>query len=142
MAQAAHWAFGHPVAILPNMHESINKPIAMSQSLSDEEVARLFEATRRSLAEWCDRLREEVGDGWPEKVTAFRPDMAMHGKYGEPCPDCGTTVQRIRYASNETNYCPNCQTGGKVLADRAMSRLLKKDWPRTVEELEKLHPGG
>jgi formamidopyrimidine-DNA glycosylase len=120
------------------LHRARLSPIAMSQRLSDEEAARLFEATRESMAEWCDRLRADVGDGWPEKVTAFRADMAMHGKFNEPCPDCGTQVQRIRYASNETNYCPHCQTGGKVLADRSLSRLLKKDWPRSVEELENL----
>ena len=122
------------------LHRAGLSPIAMSQSLSDEEATRLFAATRECLADWCRRLRAEVGDGWPEKVTAFRADMAMHGRYGEPCPDCGTSVQRIRYASNETNYCPRCQTGGKVLADRSLSRLLKKDWPRSVEELETLKP--
>ena len=120
------------------LHQARLSPIAMSQSLNDEEIGRLFKATRAGLKQWCDRLRDEVGEGWPEKVTAFRADMAMHGKYGEPCPDCGTAVQRIRYASNETNYCPRCQTGGKVLADRSLSRLLKKDWPRSVEELENL----
>jgi formamidopyrimidine-DNA glycosylase len=88
------------------------------------------------LVEWTDRLRAEAGDGFPEKVTAFRPEMAVHGRYQKPCPVCGTNVQRIRYADNETNYCPRCQTGGKVLADRALSRLLKGDWPRTIEELE------
>ena len=90
------------------------------------------------LDEWTARLRAEVGDGFPDKVTAFRPEMAVHGRYREPCPECGTTVQRIRYAENETDYCPACQTGGKLLADRSLSRLLKKDWPRTVEELEEL----
>ena len=95
-------------------------------------------ATQATLRQWIERLRAEVGAGFPEKVTAFRPDMAVHGKYGEPCPDCGTPVQRIRYADNETNYCPRCQTGGKVLADRAFSRLLGKDFPRTIEELERL----
>jgi formamidopyrimidine-DNA glycosylase len=120
------------------LHRARLSPIAMSQSLSDEAAARLHAATRECLSEWCDRLRGEVGEGWPEKVTAFRADMAMHGKYGEPCPECGTAVQRIRYASNETNYCPRCQTGGKVLADRSLSRLLKKDWPRSVDELENL----
>ncbi len=120
------------------LHRARLSPIAMSQSLSDEEATRLFDATQASMAEWCNRLRADVGDGWPEKVTAFRADMAMHGKFGEPCPDCSTAVQRIRYASNETNYCPHCQTGGKVLADRSLSRLLKKDWPRSVEELENM----
>ncbi len=120
------------------LHRARLSPIAMSQTLGDEEVAQLFEAAQSSLAEWCGRLRAEVGEGWPEKVTAFRADMAMHGKFGNPCPDCGTDVQRVRYASTETNYCPRCQTGGKVLADRSLSRLLKKDWPRSVEELEHL----
>jgi formamidopyrimidine-DNA glycosylase len=104
--------------------------------LDDEEVGRLQRATLRSLTAWTDRLRQEVGDGWPDKVTAFRPEMAVHGKYGQPCPRCGSPVQRIVYADNETNYCPGCQTGGKLLADRSLSRLLKDDWPRTLEELE------
>ena len=102
--------------------------------LRHDELAHA--ATRASLLDWCGRLRAEAGDVFPKKVTAFRADMAVHGKFGEPCPDCGTTVQRIRYATNETNYCPTCQTGGRVLADRALSRLLKKDWPRTLEELD------
>jgi formamidopyrimidine-DNA glycosylase len=110
-------------------------PIALTQKLNEEELERLFAAIRKSLAEWADRLREETGEGFPEKVTAFRPAMAMHGRYKLPCPRCGSKVQRIRYASNETNYCPTCQTGGKLLADRALSRLLKTDWPRTAEEL-------
>jgi formamidopyrimidine-DNA glycosylase len=97
---------------------------------------QLYHATRTTLEEWTQRLRDEVRNGFPGKVTAFREDMAVHGRYKKPCPECGTAVQRIRYASNETNYCPLCQTGGKLLADRAMSRLLKKDWPRTLEELE------
>jgi formamidopyrimidine-DNA glycosylase len=92
------------------------------------------------LEEWTDRLRGEVGDGFPERVTAFREAMAVHGRYRQPCPDCGTPVQRIRYADNETNYCPTCQTGGRLLADRALSRLLKQDWPRTIEELEARRP--
>ena len=96
-------------------------------------------ATREVLQEWVERLRAEAAGGFPEKVTAFRPEMAVHGRYGLPCPRCGAKIQRIRYASNETNYCPVCQTGGRLLADRALSRLLGKDWPRTLEELEELH---
>jgi formamidopyrimidine-DNA glycosylase len=99
-------------------------------------VARLHAATVETLTEWIERLRRQNGDGFPEKVTAFRPEMAVHGRYREPCPDCGAPVQRIVHAENETNYCARCQTGGKLLADRALSRLLKKDWPRTLEELE------
>jgi formamidopyrimidine-DNA glycosylase len=113
----------------------------MSDRLSDAEHTRLFEKTREVLEEWTDRLRAEVGDGFPEKVTAFRPEMAVHGKFREPCPVCQTPVQRIVRAGNEVNYCPGCQTGGKILADRALSRLLGKDWPRTLEELEKRRPG-
>jgi len=122
------------------LHRARLSPVAMSQKLHDEEIARLYRATRDTLADWIARLRAETGDGFPEKVTAFREGMAVHGRYGEPCPDCGTAVQRIRHADNETNYCPRCQTGGKLLADRALSRLLKKDWPKTVEELEALSP--
>jgi formamidopyrimidine-DNA glycosylase len=99
-------------------------------------VQRLFAATREVMQEWIDRLRREANGGFPEKVTAFRKDMAVHGKYKEPCPVCGTPVQRIVHAENESNYCPTCQTGGKLLADRALSRLLKADWPKTIEELE------
>lgn len=120
------------------LHRARLSPIAMSQKLSDQETERLYRATRETLHHWIEVLRRETGEGFPEKVTAFRAEMAVHGKYGKPCPDCGTPVQRIRYASNETNYCPRCQTEGQILADRALSRLLKKDWPRTVEELEKL----
>ena len=120
------------------LHRARLSPVAMTQKLSADEVGRLYEATRATLDDWIAALRAETGDGFPEKVTAFRPDMAVHGRYGQPCPDCGTPVQRIRYASNETNYCPACQTGGKLLADRALSRLLKKDWPRTIEDLEEL----
>jgi formamidopyrimidine-DNA glycosylase len=112
-------------------------PIAMTQKLKAEEIKILFNATRESLKKWIGILRAETGDKFPEKVTAFRPQMAVHGKYGEACPRCGKIVQRIRYAANETNYCPTCQTGGKLLADRALSRLLRADWPRTAEELEK-----
>jgi formamidopyrimidine-DNA glycosylase len=111
-------------------------PVALTSKLSHDQIERLHDATRRTLVEWTDRLRAQTADGFPEKVTAFRTEMAVHGKFGQPCPDCGTTVQRIRYADNETNYCPRCQTQGKVLADRSLSRLLKTDWPRTVEELE------
>ena len=111
-------------------------PIALTQKLNAGAIEKLFNATRETLRKWIDILRAEAGEKFPEKVTAFRPGMAMHGKYGEPCPRCGKKVQRIRYAANETNYCPTCQTGGKLLADRALSRLLRSDWPRTAEELE------
>ena len=113
-------------------------PLALTQRLKPEEVERLYGATRASLLEWVQRLRLQTGDGFPEKVTAFRPEMAVHGRYQQPCPRCGAKIQRIRYASNETDYCPNCQTGGKLLADRALSRLLREDWPRTLEELENI----
>jgi formamidopyrimidine-DNA glycosylase len=108
---------------------------ATKAHLIDDDVARLFEATRAVLREWIERLRAEVGDGFPEKVTAFRPEMAVHGRFGEPCPVCSAPVQRIRYADNETNYCPRCQTGGRILADRSLSRLLKDDWPKNLDEL-------
>ena len=111
-------------------------PVKRTGQLSDEEVDQLYNATRESLTRWTDLLRESVGEGWPDRVTAFRPEMAVHGKFGEPCPRCGAKVQRIVYASNETNYCAVCQTGGKLLADRSLSRLLKDDWPATIEELE------
>ena len=114
----------------------------MSDRLTDEEHARLFDATREVLAEWTARLREQTGERFPEKVTAFRPEMAVHGRFREPCPVCGTPIQRIVRAENEANYCPGCQTGGRVLADRALSKLLGRDWPRTLEELEKRRPGG
>lgn len=110
-------------------------PVKLTQKLTDEEIVRLHGATRDTLLEWIARLRAEAGEGFPEKVTAFRKDMAAHGRYREPCPRCGTKIQRIRYAANETNYCPTCQTGGKLLADRALSRLLREDWPKTVEDL-------
>jgi formamidopyrimidine-DNA glycosylase len=113
-------------------------PIRLTQKLTAEEIERLYVAIRESLREWVSRLRAEAGDGFPEKVTAFRPGMAVHGRYKEACPRCGASIQRIRYAANETNYCPVCQTGGKLLADRALSRLLREDWPRTPEELEML----
>ncbi len=111
-------------------------PVKRTQQLTPDEITRLYEATRSSLLDWTDRLREDVGDKFPDKVTAFRPDMAVHGKFGEPCPVCGSKVQRIVYSSNETNYCATCQTGGKLLADRSLSRLLKDDWPKTIDELE------
>jgi formamidopyrimidine-DNA glycosylase len=110
-------------------------PVALTQKLSPSEIERLFTATRMTLTEWVERLRAESVEKFPEKVTAFRPAMAVHGRYQQPCPRCGSKVQRIRYASNETNYCPNCQTGGKLLADRALSRLLRADWPKTAEEM-------
>lgn len=109
-----------------------------TRQLSPEQVARLRESTIEQLNHWTDLLRTQVGEGWPTKVTAFRPEMAVHGKFGQPCPRCGTKVQRIVYADNETNYCPTCQTGGKLLADRSLSRLLKDDWPASLEELEDL----
>ena len=120
------------------LHRARLSPVSMTQRLKDEEVERLYRATREALTEWVERLRSETGGKFPEKVTAFRPAMAVHGKYGQPCPRCGAKVQRIRYASNETNYCAVCQTGGRLLADRALSRLLREDWPRTLEELEAL----
>lgn len=113
-------------------------PVRLTRQLKEEEVARLFQETVRSLKEWEERLVTEAGEGFPEKVTAFHPAMAAHGKFGEPCPVCSTPIQRIAYADRETNYCPTCQTGGKLLADRGLSRLLKEDWPRTLEELEEM----
>ena len=120
------------------LFEARLSPFTLTQKLSDKDVEQLFAAIKRTLSDWVERLRSDAKDRFPEKVTAFRPDMATHGKYGEPCPRCGSKIQRIRYGSNETNYCPTCQTGGKLLADRALSRLLKDDWPRTPEELENL----
>ena len=120
------------------LHLARLSPIAMTRKLDAQAVARLHGAVRGTLTDWIERLRAELGDGFPEKVTAFREGMAVHGRYGRPCPDCGAPVQRIRYAKNETNYCARCQTGGKLLADRALSRLLKKDWPRSLEELERV----
>ena len=110
-------------------------PVKLTQRLGDEEVERLYVATRKALVHWTERLREETGDDFPEKVTAFREGMAVHGRYKQACPRCGAKVQRIRYATNETNYCPKCQTGGKLLADRALSRILRDDWPKTAEEV-------
>jgi len=120
------------------LHAARLSPIALTHNLQQQEWEMLFAATRHTLVLWIDRLRAEAGAGFPEKVTAFREDMAVHGRYGQPCPRCGEKIQRIRYADNETNYCVRCQTGGKVLADRSLSRLLRSDWPRTLEELEAL----
>jgi formamidopyrimidine-DNA glycosylase len=120
------------------LHRASLSPIRMTQRMTDSEIEKLYRAVRESLAEWVERLRKERGSGFPEKVTAFRPDMAVHGKYGKPCPVCGSPVQRIVHAENETNYCARCQTGGKLLADRSLSRLLKEDWPRNLEELEEM----
>jgi formamidopyrimidine-DNA glycosylase len=118
------------------LHRAQLSPIAMTQKLTADEIERLYIGTRETLIEWTDRLRADAHAAFPEKVTAFRPEMAVHGRYGEPCPRCQTKVQRIRHAANETNYCPRCQTGGRLLADRALSRLLHEDWPRTLDELE------
>lgn len=118
------------------LHAARLSPVRLTQRMKPEEIQRLYQAVRRSLQEWTQRLREEAGNKFPEKVTAFRGGMATHGRYGQPCPVCGTKIQRIRYASNETNYCPQCQTDGKLLADRALSRLLREDWPRSLEEME------
>jgi formamidopyrimidine-DNA glycosylase len=118
------------------LHRARLSPLLLTGRMTDEETARLYHATRATLSDWIGRLRAEVGMGFPERVTAFREGMAVHGRYGKPCPVCGTPVQRIRYADNETNYCARCQTGGRLLADRALSRLLKQDWPRSIDELE------
>ncbi|HEY8174753.1 MAG TPA: DNA-formamidopyrimidine glycosylase family protein [Gemmatimonadaceae bacterium] len=118
------------------LHRARMSPVKLTSRLGDDEIERLYDATRAVLREWIDRMRSQANGAFPEKVTAFRPEMAVHGKYGQPCPICGTAVQRIRYADNETNYCPRCQTEGKLLADRALSRLLKQDWPKRIEELE------
>jgi formamidopyrimidine-DNA glycosylase len=117
------------------LHRAQLSPVKHTRQLTDSEVERLFNATKSVLSEWIERLRAECGDGFPGKVTAFRDEMAVHGKFGQPCPVCGTPVQRIRYADNETNYCPRCQTGGRLLADRALSRILKQDWPKSLDEL-------
>jgi formamidopyrimidine-DNA glycosylase len=117
------------------LHRAKLSPVKHTRRLTDEEIQRLFDATRATLKEWTGRLRQESRGDFPAKVTAFREEMAVHGKFGQPCPVCGTPVQRIRYADNETNYCPRCQTEGKLLADRALSRLLKQDWPRSIDEL-------
>jgi formamidopyrimidine-DNA glycosylase len=118
------------------LHRARLSPVKLTRRLSPEEIAELFDATRQTLTEWIERLRSEAGAGFPEGVTAFREGMAVHGRYGEPCPVCGTPVQRIRYADNETNYCARCQTEGRLLADRALSRLLREDWPRSIDELD------
>jgi formamidopyrimidine-DNA glycosylase len=118
------------------LHRARLSPLAHTLRLTPEEVERLFRATQQTLRDWLDRLIRENGDTFPEKVTAFREGMAVHGRYGKPCPVCGSPVQRIRYADNETNYCARCQTGGRLLADRAMSRLLKQDWPRSIDEVD------
>jgi formamidopyrimidine-DNA glycosylase len=120
------------------LHAAQLSPVALTQKLSTAEITRLHAATQSELTKWTERLRRESQEKFPEKVTAFRPDMAVHGKFGKPCPACGTAVQRIVYAENEVNYCPRCQTEGRLLADRSLSRLLKKDWPRTIDEAEKL----
>jgi formamidopyrimidine-DNA glycosylase len=118
------------------LHAAKLSPVTLTSKLSPEEIKRLHAATQKVLTDWTGKLRAEVGSGFPAKVTAFLPGMAVHGKFGQPCPVCGTAVQRIRYAENEVNYCPRCQTGGKLLADRSLSRLLKSDWPRTIDEAE------
>jgi formamidopyrimidine-DNA glycosylase len=123
------------------LHRARLSPLTLSQKLSDEEVARLHTATTDTLKEWIDRLRDEARATFPEKVTAFRREMAVHGKFGKPCPVCATKVQRIVYAQNEANYCPRCQTGGKILSDRSLARLLKDDWPKTIDELEQSELG-
>ncbi len=120
------------------LHRARMSPIVQTQKMTEEETGRLFLATRETLSDWTERLRVDASGGFPEKVTAFRKGMAVHGRHKEPCPDCGAPIQRIRYADNETNYCAACQTGGKLLADRSLSRLLKSDWPRTLEELENI----
>jgi formamidopyrimidine-DNA glycosylase len=122
------------------LHRARLSPVRMTRQLTEEETARLFEAAKATLSDWIERLRREAGGAFPEGVTAFRPDMAVHGRYGKPCPDCGAPVQRIVHADNETNYCARCQTAGRLLADRALSRLLRQDWPRTLEELEERRP--
>jgi len=120
------------------LHAAKLSPVALTQKLSLQEITRLHRATQESLKHWIALLRQQTGEDFPENVSAFRPEMAVHGKFGRPCPVCGEKVQRIRYADNETNYCPKCQTGGRLLADRSLSLLLKKDWPKTPEELEEL----
>jgi formamidopyrimidine-DNA glycosylase len=123
------------------LHAARMSPFKQTQSLSDDEVRQLYEATRVTLNKWIAALRTETGEAFPEKVTAFRDQMAVHGRYGKPCPDCGDPVQRVVYAANEANYCATCQTGGRLLADRSLSRLMKDDWPRTLEELERKRRG-
>ena len=124
------------------LHRARFSPFRLTETLSDDDISSLHQAAVDVLTEWIDRLRAEAGSGFPERVTAFRPEMAVHGRYGQPCPVCGAKIQRIVYTENESNYCPVCQTEGRVLADRALSRLLKEDWPQTLYELEKLAGGG
>ncbi len=125
------------------LHRARLSPVVLTQKLSHQEIERLHRATQEAMVHWISLLREQSGGDFPENVTAFRPEMAVHGKFGCPCPVCGAKIQRIRYAANETNYCPGCQTGGRLLADRSLSLLLKKDWPKTPEELEEMRkPGG
>jgi formamidopyrimidine-DNA glycosylase len=120
------------------LHHARLSPVALTQKLDDESIRRLYESIRTVIPEWIQRLRADANGEFPERVTAFRKDMAVHGRFGKPCVVCGTPIQRIRYAENETNYCPRCQTGGRLLADRALSRLLRNDWPRTIDELDRL----
>jgi formamidopyrimidine-DNA glycosylase len=122
------------------LHAARLSPVKLTHALTETEIARLYEAVRDVLRAWTTKLQEETGDAFPEKVTAFRPGMAVHGRFGQPCPRCGAPVQRIVYARNEANYCAACQTGGRLLADRALSRLLREDWPRTLDELERRRP--
>ncbi|MBT8137662.1 MAG: formamidopyrimidine-DNA glycosylase, partial [Gammaproteobacteria bacterium] len=122
------------------LHHARLSPFAQSKKLSDQQVRQLHQSVVHVLQAWISRLRLDSGERFPRRITAFRDGMAVHGRYGKPCPDCDATVQRIRYAGSETNYCPGCQTGGRILADRSLSRLLKDDWPRTVDELEKIRP--
>jgi formamidopyrimidine-DNA glycosylase len=124
------------------LHAARMSPFKQTASLADDEVERLYDATRTTLRRWTSTLQEQAGEGFPEKVTAFREGMAVHGRYGKPCPDCGSPIQRIVYAANEANYCPTCQTGGRLLADRSLSRLLRDDWPKTLEELERRKRSG
>jgi formamidopyrimidine-DNA glycosylase len=123
------------------LHAARLSPVTLTSKLKPDEIARLHAATQRTLREWTERLRAEAAGKFPANVTAFRPEMAVHGKFGQPCPVCGTKVQRIRYAENEVNYCPRCQTGGKLLADRSLSRLLNRDWPKTIDEWEERQSG-
>ena len=123
------------------LHAARLSPFKQTHTLTDEEVRRLYDATRTTLQTWIARLQQQAGDDFPEKVTAFHDEMAVHGRYGLPCPDCGSPVQRVVYAANEANYCPSCQTGGRLLADRSLSRLLREDWPRTLDELERRRRG-
>ena len=118
------------------LHRARLSPMKLTLKMNDEEIARLHSAVKHTLTEWIERLKTDTGSGFPSRVTAFRPEMAVHGRFGQPCPDCGSKIQRIVYAENECNYCATCQTQGRLLADRALSRLLREDWPRTLEEME------